>query len=325
MTDWLPYVKEHVNTSYKEVQRISKDRGEFFQPIAPPPTPQIGMFSNRWVNFYELGATFYSAARLLDDFSLTGFMEEYRRNYEHVNQLAYWHTGNTHYIPDSSRGNRLVASAEYERLLFAFNQKRLNAERFITTNLRHAVELCLKALVAVTNEHLGKGRTFPWTHSLGVIYRELPEDLRNEIEAEVPKFAAAYIEQVKKVNAINKSLFFAPAHSRTLIELWDETRSLLNSVIADLNTGGYTVPSSNVAGWDVNVKAEHLIQALNDGPAFDEHRYGPKAGPDEYPTQWVLSALTASQFFYEHLFPVPFISQADDRSGPLSEMRGPPQ
>lgn len=325
MTDWLPYAQEHINTSYEEVRKISMDRGEFLRPIDPLTTPQTGMFGNRWVNFYELGATFYSAARLLDDFNLTGFMREYRRNYEHVNQLAYRHTGNTHYIPDLSRGNSLVASAEYERLLLVFNQKRLNAERYVTANLRHAVELCLKALVAVTNKRLGKGRTFPRTHNLEVIYRDLPEDLRNEIEAEVPKFASAYMQQVEKIRAINKSLFSASARARTLIELWDETRSLLNSVIADLNAGGYTVSSSNVAGWSVSAKAEQLIQALNDGPTFDEHRYGPKAGPDEYPTQWVFSALTASQFFYEHLFPVPFINRTDDGSGPLSEMRGPLQ
>lgn len=323
MTDWLSYAREHINISYEGVRKISGERGEFLYPIVPSTTQQTGMFGNRWVNFYELGAAFYSAARLLDDFALTGFMEEYRRNYEHVNQRAYRHMGNTHYIPDLSRGNRLVASVEYERLLFGFNQKRLNAERFVTANLRHAVELCLKALVAVTNKRLGKGRTFPRTHNLEVIYRDLPEDLRNEIEAEVPKFATAYMQQVQKIRAINKSLFSASARARTLIELWDETRSLLNSVIADLNTGGYTVPSSNAAGWNVDAKAEHLIQALNNGPAFDEHRYGPKAGPDEYPTQWVLSALTASQFFYEHLFPVPFIGQAEDGSGPLSEMRGP--
>lgn len=323
MTDWLPYAQEHINTSYEEVRKAPKNRGEFLCPIDPLTTPQTGMFGNRWVNFYELGATFYSAARLLDDFNLTGFMREYRRNYEHANQLAHWHTENTHYIPDLSRGNSLVASAEYERLLFVFNQKRLNAERFITTNLRHAVELCLKALVAVTNEHLGKGRTFPRTHDLMVIYRELPRDFRNEIEAEVPKFAAAYIKQVKKVNAINKSLFSAPARSRTLMDLWDETRSLLNSVIADLNAGGYTVSSSNVAGWNDSAGAEQLIQALNDEPPLDKHRYGPKTGPDEYSVQGVTNALVAGQFFYEHLFPMPFISQADDGSGPLSEMRGP--
>ena len=323
MTDWLPYAQEHINTSYKEVRKISKDRGEFLLPVAPLTTPQTGMFGNRWVNFYELGATFYSAAKLLDDYGLTSFMEAQRHMYANASQSVLSSMGNTSSMLGPTDAHFLIPSVQNERLLGTFNQKRLNAERFVTTNLRHAIELCLKALAAVANKRRHKGRIFPWGHDLSVIYDDLPSELREEIEAEIPKFADAYIQHVKKIETARKEMIPHPAQPKTLIGVWNKRRIVLNQVIADLNMGGYTVPSSNAAGWSVSTGAEQLIQALNDGPTFDEHRYGPKTGPDEYPVQWVTNALITGQFFYEHLFSISRIGQGGDEIKPLSEMRGP--
>ena len=281
------------------------------------------MFGNRWINYHELGGAFYSAAKLLDDYGLTGFMEKQRHAYVNTNQIVLSFMGNPPHMLGLTDVHLLIPSVQNERLLRTFNQKRLNAERFVTTNLRHAVELCLKALAAVANERLDKGRTFPWGHDLGVLYNDLPNELRDEIEAEVPKFATAYIQHLEKIETARREISLYSTQSKMLREAWIQTQATLNQIIADLNAGGYTVPSSNAVGWDASAGAERLIQALNDGPSFHEHRYGPKIGPDEYSTEWISNALITGQFFYEHLFPVPLISHSDDGSGPLSEMRGP--
>lgn len=323
MTDWLTYAREHIGTSYEEVHEPRKGLGEFLRPVASSPTAQAGPFGNRWVNFHELGATFYSAAKFLDDSGLIELMRAHRDVYALINQIA---CSSMHNPPDSLGlvgAHHLIPSVQHERLLHAFNQKRINAERFIATNLRHSVELCLKALAAIANEHLGKGRIFLREHNLGELYGDLPSELREEIEAEVPKFADAYIQHAKKIEAARKQLLSNPAQPQTLTGVWVQAQTILNQIIADLNGGGYTVPSSNAVGWDASAGAEALIRSLNDGPSFDEYRYGPKKGPSEYPTDWVINALITGQFFYEHLFPVPLISRSDDGSGPLSEMRGP--
>lgn len=322
MADWLSYAREHINTSYEEVQEETGKYGEFLRPIPPSTIPQVGMFGNGWVNFYGLGATFYSAAKLLDDYGLINFMAAQRNVYANTNQTILSPMENPPYRPGLTDANFLIPSVQNERLLHGFNQDRPNAERFVTTNLRHAIELCLKALAAIANERLGNGRTFPWGHDLSVLYEDLPGELRDEIEAEVPKFADAYRQHVKKIEMAHKEMRPGPTQPKTLLESWTRTQATLNQIIADLNAGGYTVPSSNAVGWNVGAGAEQLIQALNDGPSFDEHRYGPKTGPKEYPPQWVINALVTGQFFYEHLFPVPLIRH-DDGSGRLSEMRGP--
>ena len=323
MTDWLLYAQDHINTSYEEVRKISMDRGEFLYPIDPLTTPQTGMFGNRWVNFYELGTTFYSAAKLLDDYGLTSFMEAQRHMYANTSQAILSSMGNTPSIFGLTDAHFLIPSVQNERLLGIFNRKRLNAERFVTANLRHAVELCLKALAAVANQRRNKERTFPWGHDLGVLYDDLPSELQGEIEAEVPKFADAYIQHVKKIEMAHKEMFPHPAQPETLIESWIKTQKILNQIIVDLNAGGYTVSSSNTVRWGSGTGAEQLIRALNDGPLPNEHRYGPKDGPDEYPVQWIANALVTGQFFYEHLFSISRIGQVDDEIKPLSEMRGP--
>lgn len=324
MTQWLAYTREHIGTSYEEVSRSVNGRGEFLRPVVLSPAEQDGMFGNSWVNFHEMGAAFYSAAKILDDHGLIGFMEAQRHIYANTNQIALSLVENLPYRPGLSDAHLLIPSVQNERLLHNLNQKRLNAERFVTTNLRHAVELCLKALAASANERLGNGRTFPWGHDLRVLYDDLPGELRDEIEAEVPKFADAYIQHAKKIEMAQKEMRPGPTQPKTLLESWTRTQATLNQIIADLNAGGYTVPSGNAVGWKASAGAEQLIQALNNEPSFIEHRYGPTAGPDDYPPKWVINALITGQFFYEHLFPVPLIHH-DDGSGPLSEMRGPPQ
>lgn len=322
MTGWLPYTRKHINTSYGKVREVTRKRGEFLRPIPLSTAPRGGMFGSRWVNFYELGTTFYSAAKLLDDYGLIGFMEAQRHVYANTNQIAFSLMGNPPYMPGMSNAHLLISSVQNERLLNIFNQDRLNAERFVTTNLRHAIELCLKALAATANRRIGKGRTFLRGHKLDIIYNDLPKGLREEIGIELPKFASAYAQHVNDITKASKTLRQSSPQAKALLDVWDEKTRALNQVITDLNAGGYIVPSSNLEGWDPSAGTEQLIRALKDGPSFDEHRYGPEIGPDEYSTQWVANALITGQFFYEHLFPVPLIRH-DDGSGPLSEMRGP--
>ena len=327
MTQWLTYAREHIGTSYEEMNGPIKiqgeRRGEFLRPVALSPAEQDGMFGNHWVNFYEMGAVFYSAAKLLDNYGLIEFMKAQRDMYATTSQTVLSSAIGPLYSPGLADGHLLIPSVQHERLLHIFNQKRLNAERFVTTNLRHAIELCLKALAAVANGRFGSQRTFPWGHDLGLLYDDLPKGLQDEIEAEVPKFANAYSQYAEKIEVARKGILSSSVQSKTLLEAWNNTRATLNPIIADLNAGGYTLASSNAVGWNVGAGAEQLIQALNKGPSFHEHRYGPEAGPDKYPTKWVQGALVTGQFFYEHLFPVPLISRSDDGSGPLSEMRGP--
>lgn len=324
MINWLEYAREHVDISYEEVHQRSRRQGEFLRPVKLSGAEQRSIFTSRYVNFYELGATFYSAATMFDDFSLMRFMGSYRRSYENMQQSAYWSLGNTGNFPVVGTGHDLIASAEYERLLRVFNQRRLNAERFITANLRHAVELCLKVLIAIANNKRYGQYVFPWGHDLRAIYSELPAEFRKEIEDQVAIFASAYLQHVEKMEALRHQLFIVPAHSGTLIDAWEQTKVIMDQIITDLNAGDYTSFSSGNPRWNPAGGSDQLIRALEQGPQFGgEHRYGPNEGPDEYPTEWVANARILGQFFYEHLFPATIIDPHEDGLGPLQKMRGP--
>ena len=314
MTDWLTFTREHIATSYKKLDQ-QKNCGVFSEPVGDV---DDSFFGNTYINFHDLGATFYTAAKLLDDYRLIEIMDKYRFNCEVTDRFTYDKLGDIQlqFAPTKDQREDLIAAVQYEHLLRLFNQRRVNAERFITTNMRHATELCLKALAAVANNRLDKRYTFPWTHSLIAIYEKLPKDLRREIEAELPKFADAYAKQAQEMTAMRRQI----CEGGTLVSISKSREFVINHVVALLNNNSYTSFENNEPD-SLNVDGQWLVEALRKGPSFDDHRYGPKQGPDEYPSVWVNNALILGRFFYEHLFPVSIIRRYEVGPSRLREWK----
>ena len=289
MKTWLSYMDDNIRTSFTDCQDLGKQIYQFQGPCPHKP-PFDGN-----ANFWASGLAFYATAKLIDHHPLVAFAMSPRD----ILERAFLVSNDPLIAVDMV--NHTYDSVQYERLAGLSNRDRVVLEHIVVLNMTHAIELILKALQAHEAKKLGGDWTFHAGHNLFNLYSALHGDLCAEIEAEFLVFADKYRDQVAKVRELLKRSS-APDQS---IKEW---ATILNQIIDGLNAGGYTYVQKGSDSETVDLSAygaNSFGDALKQIPPIDINRYGPKSGPDPYPTQGVAIALIIGRFFYEHLFPPP--------------------
>lgn len=303
MTNWLEYMNANIRHSFTQYNPTAR-RGqyEFHNPIPPAPNWEPNS------NFWAYGLSYYATAKLIDHHPLMAFAKLPR---EILDKAITW--GNDPRIITSIH-RETYASVQYECLISIANRDRVILEHVVVLNMATAIELILKALQAHASKRDGQTWPFHKGHDLSLRYSKLHSELRTELQTEYAVFIDKYRKQVEQVPDLHKKdleqfkqLINFPHNQPERRHSIDEWRTNLNQIIDGLNSGAYTyIPQSDPSTVDLSLYgANSLADAIGKIPPIEINRYGPKEGPDHYPTNEVRLAIIIGQFFYEHLFPPP--------------------
>ena len=88
--------------------------------------------------------------------------------------------------------HELYNSMQLEKLWAFAQQRNIDRERVVMTNMTQAIEFCLKAVKTHAEYRENRTFTFDAGHNLRGIYESLPQQLKVEIEKESRIFAKEY-------------------------------------------------------------------------------------------------------------------------------------
>lgn len=309
---WIAFLRDRLPFSFR---KIKKEKRIFLlaEPI-PPPHPRSVATYYPELNFWSRALAFYASGKIADAHTLVGVLSGYQQLLiqNTVDQTRSLH----HEMFIYAARDGIWDSEQLHRLLLLLNRNRLDRERASTTLIVHALEFLLKAMCVHCNFHLGGKFFFKEGHDLYALYKSLPEDCRDEVDAESVRFYSQYEEDrehaKEEIGSIVGQLvdpeggrpFKDQALRSDLLRIRDTVR---RKRYLDVLTQNETT-----VGGVCKREGSWLEEALKGAGQLTSHRYG--AAPridqgwvlasDRYDECAIAHAQLPARFFLEHLFGV---------------------
>lgn len=310
MSNWIEYLRGNIYISFETCEQIDRRDDRFKMDkkvnryeLKKPIDVTHGVFSDPNANLWLLGSSFYSASMIIGRNSMSEFLANVRSR----NEGIMFHD----FFQDFPRRIRswveadIYMSTQYQRLSRVLWRNELMGERLSNTDLLHSIELCLKAITAHANHRETGYWIFEEGHKLDVLYGNLPDCLKSELGAELQKFAVEYTEYARRIREALENCMKSQRYS--------ESRDVLNEIIDDLNSRGYTyLLNDGLDSLEGKIDGDWLCKALKDLSSGNVHRYGPFNAKDEYSNDMIVCAKVIGRFFYEHLFPPSLLKDFDN-------------
>ena len=304
--NWIDYLRARLPYSFERISEVGSGQGR--QYVLSKPYLLTGGFTD-YHNFWRRGNIYYVVGKLIEKHDLSRIWREYRKLEA---QRLQWHDQQ-----DGSHASAVTTpsafynSMQMEKLWEFCQQDILDRKRVVMTNISHATELCLKSIKAHAGYRENGAFTFYAGYDLNGVYNSLPQQLRDEIEAESKVFARQYTEfrtQVEQeVAALDKDAADAqgtdgPRYQKNWQRISQRIeQSSYTAIINSEDPGGVEGPEGNV-GY---VQEDWLELALTEVRDNVHHHSAPYRDKEAYPVGPIYWGLMLARFLYEHLFPVP--------------------
>ena len=310
---WIDYVRSRLPYSFKQTARHTEktDAGMSTYFTLPEPTLGEGIFSAKHHNFWKRGNAYYVVGKLADMYQLSNTWKRLRKLitnpvYDSILPDQWWWLSPSVY--DSYN------SMQMEKLWRFAQQNILDTERVVMTNVYHALELCLKAVMTHARFRECQEFRFDWGHDVTELYGALPSPLQSEIELEARVFARDYRAFRNQVEAEVRGLLDNSLQDAAGLGVGQPDRADWGRVGRKIDQSSYTAfMNTNDPMPDEDWFAAALDRMM-DVPDIGRglyFRYAPGVDMerDELPTDLVALGLLLGRFMYEYLFPVPLDSE----------------
>ena len=305
---WIDYIRARLPYSFGHIEEKSTGGRRYY--VLSAPTVEEGSLSAKRHNFWKRGVVFYMTGKLIDLHSLSSLWNTHRDL--KTNRLWNEVPGASPELPTISPQDSYNA-IQAAKVWSYVESNVLDRERVLMTNVFQAVELCLKAVMSHARFRESKEFKFDYGHDVTKLYEALPDELREEIEAESITFVRDYRMFKDKVEANIKAL-----HSRSMqnpvkrygdkpdnTEEWTHIAESINGSNYTRFTKNDPVPIDGWFGKTLNLMGE--TKGVSGGVY---PRYAPLDDLDELPTGLIHGSLLLGRFMYEHLFPVPLADRS---------------